>query len=287
MYFRWLCVCSVKQQACFTFLHNLSDQAAYCYSSLFLYTFPSSYVKVKTLYRFLNPWSSSWSTLLPPILLVSSYLASWQGLRWSWSLPPFWALSPPCPCKAATVPHFLIEGCSEVQECRGAQCASVFGLTQKCFSWLNSLVLRSSYNKLKGPNCPQGRGLATIDMWWDKSPVLIPQHPLPSPDRRDVHVSSVCVALWVKRPQVQDSIYTVRCGIQLNYTLECLQMTSDRVDPFSLHILLKAKRSEPMCTSDNLNHQTIFYIWQREIEIEIGNRVTTWIQGGEWIITAV
>lgn len=103
--------------------------------------------------------------------------------------------------------QFLIEGCSEVQECRGAQCASVFGWTQKCFSWLNSLVLRSSYNKLKGPNCPQGRGLATIDMWWDKSPVLIPWHPHPSPDRRDEHVSSVCFVLWVKRPQVLNSIY--------------------------------------------------------------------------------
>lgn len=99
--------------------------------------------------------------------------------------------------------HFLIERCSEVQERRGAQCASVFGLAQKCFSWLNPLLLRSSYNKLKGPNCPQGKGLATIDMWWDKSPVLLPQHPHPSPDRRDEHVSSVCVALWVARPQVR------------------------------------------------------------------------------------
>lgn len=92
--------------------------------------------------------------------------------------------------------HFLIERCSEVQERGGAQCASVFGLAQKCFSWLNPLVLRSSYNKLKGPNCPQGKGLATIDMWWDKSPVLLPRHPHPSPDRRDEHVSSVCFALW-------------------------------------------------------------------------------------------
>lgn len=108
--------------------------------------------------------------------------------------------------------HFLIERCSEGQECRGAQCASVFGLAQKCFSWLNPLVLRSSYNKLKGPNCPQGRGLATIDMWWDKSPVLLPRHPHPSPDRRDEHVSSVCLALWVKRPQVRHckTLYTQR-----------------------------------------------------------------------------
>lgn len=96
--------------------------------------------------------------------------------------------SPPCPVKLPQFlsvqcrpAHFLIERCSEVQECRGAQCASVFGLAQKCFSWLNPLVLRSSYNKLKGPNCPQGKGLATIDMWWDKSPVLLPRHPPPLP----------------------------------------------------------------------------------------------------------
>lgn len=99
--------------------------------------------------------------------------------------------------------RFLIERCSEGQECRGAQYASVFGLAQKCFSWLDPLVLRSSYNKLKGPNCPQGRGLATIDMWWDKSPVLSPRHPHPSPDRRDEHVSSVCFALQATRPQVR------------------------------------------------------------------------------------
>lgn len=167
-------------------------------------------------------WSSSWSVLLPPTLLVSSYLASWQGLRWSWSPPSSELSHLPTPVKLPQFlsvqcrpAHFLIEGCSEVQECRGAQCASVFGLTQKCFSWLNSLVLRSSYNKLKGPNCPQGRGLATIDMWWDKSPVLFPQHPHPSPDRRDEHVSSVCFALWVKRPQVQDSIYS-----EVWYTVE-------------------------------------------------------------------
>lgn len=97
----------------------------------------------------------------------------------------------------------LIERCSEGQECRGAQYASVFGLAQKCFSWLDPLVLRSSDNKLKGPNCPHGRGLATIDMWWDKSPVLSPRHPQPSPDRRDEHVSSVCFALQAMRPQVR------------------------------------------------------------------------------------
>lgn len=155
-------------------------------------------------------------------------------LRAPVKLPQFLSVQ----CRPA---HFSIEGCSEVQECRGAQCASVFGLTQKCFSWPNSLVLRSSYNKLKGPNCPQGRGLATIDMWWDKSPVLIPQHPHPSPDRRDEHVSSVCFAVWVKRPQVRDSIYTVRCGVQLNNALECLQMTSDPEYPVSLYILFKEK----------------------------------------------
>lgn len=187
----------------------MSDQAAYWYSSHFFpSSFPFSNMKVKTLYRSPNPWSP-WNILLPPTLLVSSYLASWQGLRWSWSLPPSELSHLPAPVKLPQFlsvrcrpTHFLIEGCSEVQECRGAQCASVFGLTQKCFSWLNSLVLRSSYNKLKGPNCPQGRGLATIDMWWDKSPVLIPRHPHPSPDRRDEHVSSVCFVLWVKRPQV-------------------------------------------------------------------------------------
>lgn len=156
-------------------------------------------------------------------------------LRAPVKLPQFLSVQ----CRPA---HFSIEGCSEVQECRGAQCASVFGLTQKCFSWPNSLVLRSSYNKLKGPNCPQGRGLATIDMWWDKSPVLIPQHPHPSPDRRDEHVSSVCFAVWVKRPQVRDSIYTVRWGIQLNNALECLQMTSDPVYPVSLYILFKENK---------------------------------------------
>lgn len=99
--------------------------------------------------------------------------------------------------------HFLIERCSEVQERGGAQWASVFGLAQKCFSWLNPLILRSSYNKLKGPNCPQGKGLATIDMWWDKSPVLLHRYPHPSLDRGDEHVSSVYVALWVVQPQVQ------------------------------------------------------------------------------------
>lgn len=143
----------------------------------------------------------------PPTLSVLICLASWQGLRWSGSLPPP-QLSHhhhlPAPVKLPQFlsvqcrpAHFLIERCSEVQERRGAQCASVFGLAQKCFSWLNPLVLRSSYNKLKGPNCPQGRGLATIDMWWDKSPVLLLQHPRPSPDRRDEHVSSVCSAVWV------------------------------------------------------------------------------------------
>lgn len=36
--FRWLCVCCVKQHACFTFLHSMSDQAAYCYSSHFFFS---------------------------------------------------------------------------------------------------------------------------------------------------------------------------------------------------------------------------------------------------------
>ncbi|MEQ2231595.1 hypothetical protein ILYODFUR_002024 [Ilyodon furcidens] len=90
--------------------------------------------------------------------------------------------------------HFLIERCSEAQECRGAQCTSVFGLAQKCFSWLNPLVLRSSYNKLKGPNCPQGKGLATIDMWWDKSPVLI-HGTLTPPQIGGMNTSAVSVLL--------------------------------------------------------------------------------------------
>lgn len=92
-------------------------------------------------------------------------------------------------CRAA---RFLIERCSEVQECRGAQCASVFGLAQKCFSWLNPLILRSSYNKLKGPNCPQGKGLATIDMWSDKSPALLPRTLTP-PQTGGMNTSAVSV----------------------------------------------------------------------------------------------
>lgn len=84
MSFHWLCVCCVKQHACLTFQRSISDQAAFCYS---LHFFPSSYVKVKTLYRSPNPRSPR-NRLLPPTLLVSSYLASWQGLRWSWSPPP-------------------------------------------------------------------------------------------------------------------------------------------------------------------------------------------------------
>ncbi len=195
---------------------------------------------------------------LPPTLLVLSCLASWQGLRCSWSLPPPQLSHPrhlPAPVKLPQFlsvqcrpAHFLIERCSEVQERRGAQCASVFGLAQKCFSWLNPLVLRSSYNKLKGPNCPQGKGLATIDMWWDKSPVLLPRHPHPSPDRKDEHVSSVCFALWVERPQVRHCktlyiqyIDPVRHGVWLGKDLECLQFTANPVFPVSLHILLKVK----------------------------------------------
>lgn len=195
---------------------------------------------------------------LPPTLLVLTCLVSWQGLRWSWSLPPL-QLSHhrhlPAPVKLPQFlsvqcrpAHFLIERCSEVQERRGAQCASVFGLAQKCFSWLNPLVLRSSYNKLKGPNCPQGRGLATIDMWWDKSPVLLPRHPHPSPDRRDEHVSSVCFVVWAKQPQVWHCktlyiqyIDIVRHGVWLSKGLECLQITANPLYPVSFHILLKAK----------------------------------------------
>lgn len=196
---------------------------------------------------------------LPPTLLVLSCLPSWQGLGWSWSLPPPHLSHPrhlPAPVKLPQFlsvqcrpAHFLIERCSEVQECRGAQCASVFGLAQKCFSWLNPLVLRSSYNKLKGPNCPQGKGLATIDMWWDKSPVLLPRHPHPSPDRRDEHVSSVCVALWVVRPQVRHCktlyiqyIDLVRHGVWLDKDLECLQQIQCFL--FLFYILLKAKSQD-------------------------------------------
>lgn len=199
---------------------------------------------------------------LPPTLLVLSCLPSWQDLGWSWS-PPLPTSHPqlshphhlPSPVKLPQFlsvqcrpAHFLIERCSEVQERRGAQCASVFGLAQKCFSWLNPLLLRSSYNKLKGPNCPQGKGLATIDMWWDKSPVLLPQHPHPSPDRWDEHVSSVCVALWVARPQVRHCktlyiqyIGPVRHGAWFGKDLECLQFTANTPFPVSLHILFKVK----------------------------------------------
>lgn len=184
----------------------------YCYSSHFSpSSLPFSHMKVKTLYRSPNPWSPRKHTLATNIvgLKLFGFLARPQ-VKLKPPLSPLSELSHlPAPVKLPQFlsvrcrpAHFLIEGCSEVQKCRGAQCASVFGLTQKCFSWLNSLVLRSSYNKLKGPNCPQGRGLATIDMWWDKSPVLIPRHPHPTPDRRDEHVSSVCFVLWVKRPHV-------------------------------------------------------------------------------------
>lgn len=83
-------------------------------------------------------------------------------------------------------------------------------------------------------------------MWWDKSPVLLPQHP--SPDRGDEHVSSVCVSLWVARPQVQrcktlyiQYIDLVRHGVWLGEDLECLQFTTNPVFPVSLHILLKVK----------------------------------------------
>lgn len=189
MSFLWLCVCCVKQHACFTVLHSVSDQAADCYSAHFFFqsSFPLSYVKVKTLYWSPNP-RSPWNILLPPTLLVSSYLASWQGLRWSWTLPPpLRALSPPCPCKTATVPVCSVQACTFLNRgmlrSPGVQRSSMcfcFWFNSKCFSWLNSLVLRSSYNKLKGPNCPQGRRLATIDMWWDKSPVLIPRYPHPT-----------------------------------------------------------------------------------------------------------
>lgn len=134
---------------------------------------------------------------------------------------------------------FLIERCSEGQERRGAQCASVFGLAQKCFSWLNPLVLRSSYNKLKGPNCPQGRRLATIDMWWDKSPALLAWHPHPSSDRRDEHVSSVCFAAWLLRPQVQHckTLYGIQTkeGVQSSKALECIPITPSLTYPVSLY----------------------------------------------------
>lgn len=245
----------------------------------------------------------SWSMSSPPTLLVLSCLPSWQGLGWSWSLPPLHPRHLPAPVKLPQFlsvqcrpAHFLIERCSEVQERRGAQCASVFGLAQKCFSWLNPLVLRSSYNKLKGPNCPQGKGLATIDMWWDKSPVLLPRHPHPSPDRRDEHVSSVCFALWVVRPQVRHCktlyiqyIDPVRLGVWFGKDLECLQFTPNPAFPVSLHILLKGKGSEQTCVSNCLCNRTDCSLlslrksgkrWEIEIQV-------TRTQRDEWRITAV
>lgn len=209
-------------------------------------------------------WISSNSTFLTKHVFAQQHCQSWVvcplGLAFGGvEAHPSPQLSLPChlfapvklpqflsvQCRPA---HFLIERCSEVQERRGAQCTSVFGLAQKCFFWLNPLVLRSSYNKLKGPNCPQGKGLATIDMWWDKSPVLIPNNPPPIPDRRDEHVSSVCFALWAARPQVQrcktlyiQHIDPVRRSVWLGRDLECLQFTANPIFPVSLHILFKVK----------------------------------------------
>lgn len=152
---------------------------------------------------------------LCPTLSVLSCLPSWLGLLADLKRTPSPRLSLLChlfapvklpqflsvQCRSA---HFLIERCSEVQECRGAQCTSVFGLAQKCFSWLNPLVLRSSYNKLKGPNCPQGKGLATIDMWWDKSPVLIRGNP--SPQIGGMNTSAVSVLLCGQRDRRFDAV---------------------------------------------------------------------------------
>lgn len=199
-----------------------ADLVAFRYPSHFpLPSFPSIHVKVRAIQR--SALTLDYREACPCHQHCwSSCLASWQGLRWSWSPPPA-QLSHhrhlPAPVKLPQFlsvqcrpAHLLIERCSEVQERGGAQCASVFGLAQKCFSWLSPLVLRSSYNKLKDPNCPQGGSLATIDMWWDKSPVLLPRHPHPSPGRRDEHVSSVCFALWAKRPQfdtVKHYIYSI------------------------------------------------------------------------------
>lgn len=164
----------------------------------------------------IQPWESSSETWISS---NSTFLMKHVFAQhcWSWVVCPFGSalgvvvgsppphLPQPChlsapvklpqflsvQCRPA---HFLIERCSEVQECREAQCTSVFGLAQKCFSWLNPLVLRSSYNKLKGPNCPQGKGLATIDMWWDKSPVLLPDTLAP-PQIGGMNTSAVSVLL--------------------------------------------------------------------------------------------
>lgn len=162
-----------------------------------LHSFPSSYVEVQhrsplTLYycdacpchqhcwsRLAWPLGKVWDGLPPPQLSYRRHLPA------PVKLPQFLSVQ----CRPA---RFLIERCSEGQERRRAQCASVFGLAQKCFSWLNPLVLRSSYNKLKGPNCPQGRRLATIDMWWDKSPALLARHPHP-PQIEETNTSAVSV----------------------------------------------------------------------------------------------
>lgn len=100
-------------------------------------------------------------------------------------------------------------------------------------------------------------------MWSDKSPVLLPRHPHPSPDRRDEHVSSVCFALWVAWPQVRrcktlyiQKIDPVRHGVWLDRHLECLQFTANPVFPVSLHILFKVKGSNEMCVSNCLYDHT-------------------------------
>jgi len=73
-------------------------------------------------------------------------------------------------------------------------------------------------------------------------------HPHPSPDREDEHVSSVCFALWVARPQVRHCktlyiqyIDPVRHGVWFSKYLECLQFTPRPVFPVSLHISSKVK----------------------------------------------
>lgn len=164
----------------------------------------------------IQPWESSSETWISSNSTFLTKHIFAQQHCWSWVVCPFGLalggvegsppqLSQPChlsapvklpqflsvQCRPA---HFLIERCSEAQECREAQCTSVFGLAQKCFFWLNPLVLRSSYNKLKGPNCPQGKGLATIDMWWDKSPVLLPDMLAP-PQIGGMNTSAVSVLL--------------------------------------------------------------------------------------------